>query len=65
MIATVEDLEAMAGDDAADVPALSGWRRTIFGDKALQLKAGKLALAVEKGKVVTLDWQDIDESATR
>ena len=27
MIATVEDLEAIAGDDAADVPALSGWRR--------------------------------------
>jgi ribonuclease D len=65
MIATVEDLEAIAGDDAADVPALSGWRRTIFGDKALLLKAGRLALAVEKGKVVTLDWQELDESASR
>jgi ribonuclease D len=65
MIATVEDLEAIAGDDTADVPALSGWRRTIFGDKALLLKAGRLALAVEKGKVVTLDWQDLDESASR
>ena len=65
MIATVEDLEAIAGDDAADVPALSGWRRTIFGDKALLLKAGRLALAVEKGKVVTLDWQELDESAPR
>jgi ribonuclease D len=61
MIATVEDLEAIAGDDAADVPALSGWRRAIFGDKALQLKAGRLALAVERGRVVTLDWQDQDE----
>ncbi|WP_036287779.1 ribonuclease D [Methylosinus sp. PW1] len=65
MIATVEDLEAMAADDGADVPALSGWRRAIFGDKALQLKAGRLALAVEKGRVVTLDWQELDESATR
>ncbi|MBY6241207.1 ribonuclease D [Methylosinus sp. Sm6] len=61
MIATVEDLEAIAGDDAADVPALSGWRRAIFGEKALQLKAGRLALAVERGKVVTLDWQEQDE----
>jgi ribonuclease D len=61
MIATVEDLEAIAGDDAADVPALSGWRRAIFGEKALQLKAGRLALAVERGRVVTLDWQDQDE----
>jgi len=65
MIATVEDLEAIAADDEADVPALSGWRRAIFGDKALQLKAGRLALAVEKGKVVTLDWQETDESASR
>ncbi|PWB93000.1 ribonuclease D [Methylosinus sporium] len=65
MIATVEDLDAIAADDGADVPALSGWRRAIFGEKALQLKAGRLALAVEKGKVVTLDWQELDESAGR
>jgi ribonuclease D len=63
MIATVEDLEAIAADDAADVPALSGWRRAIFGEKALQLKAGRLALAVERGRVITLDWQDQDEPA--
>jgi ribonuclease D len=64
MIATVEDLEAIAADDAADVAALTGWRRTIFGELALQLKAGRLALAVERGKVVTLDWQDIDEASS-
>jgi ribonuclease D len=58
MIATVEDLEDIAGDDDAISPALKGWRRTIFGEKALQLKKGRLALAVEHGKVVTLDWQD-------
>ena len=32
MIATVEDLEAIAADDRADVPALRGWRRAIFGE---------------------------------
>ncbi|HEY8163516.1 MAG: ribonuclease D [Methylocystis sp.] len=58
MIATVEDLEAIAGDDRADVPALRGWRRAIFGEKALELKRGRLALAVEDGKVVTFDWHE-------
>ena len=30
----------------------------IFGAKALELKRGKLALTVERGRVVTLEWQD-------
>ncbi len=64
MIATVEDLEEIAGDDEAFSPALKGWRRTIFGEKALQLKKGRLALAVEHGKVVTLDWQEQDAERT-
>jgi ribonuclease D len=58
MIATVDDLEAIVADDRAEVPALKGWRRAIFGEKALELKHGRLALAVENGKVVTFDWQD-------
>ncbi len=58
MIATIEDLEAMAGDDKANVPALSGWRRELFGEKALELKHGRLALTIEQGRVVTLEWQD-------
>jgi ribonuclease D len=60
MIATVEDLEAIANDDHADVAALKGWRRTIFGEKALELKRGRLALAIENGKVVTFDWHDAE-----
>jgi ribonuclease D len=62
MIATVEDLEAIANDDAAKVPALQGWRRDIFGEKALQLKHGQLALAVDSGKVITLEWEEIAEA---
>lgn len=58
MIATVDDLEAIATNDRADVAALRGWRREIFGAKALELKRGKLALTVERGRVVTLEWQD-------
>jgi ribonuclease D len=55
VIATVDDLENIAADDAADVAALKGWRRELFGDKALALKQGRLALAVEKGRVVPVD----------
>jgi len=58
MIATVEDLEAIAGDDEADVPALRGWRRRLFGARALELKRGDLALTVERGKVVVLEWRE-------
>jgi ribonuclease D len=60
MIATVDDLDAIAGDDHADVPALAGWRRKLFGDRALELKHGRLALTVEHGKVVTLEWHDAE-----
>jgi ribonuclease D len=52
IVATVDDLEAIAADDDAEVAALSGWRREIFGEPALALKHGKLALAVENGKVI-------------
>ena len=55
VIATVDDLERIASDDAAEVPALSGWRRDLFGEKALALKHGRLSLAVEKGRVVALE----------
>jgi ribonuclease D len=55
IIATVDDLEAIAGDDKADVPALSGWRRELFGETALKLKHGRLALAVKGTNVVAID----------
>ena len=55
VIATVDDLDRIAASDNADVPALSGWRRELFGDKALALKHGKLALAIEKGRVATVE----------
>jgi ribonuclease D len=55
VIATVDELDRIAADDEADVPSLKGWRRELFGEKALALKHGKLALAVEKGRVVTVD----------
>ncbi|MGA8944771.1 MAG: ribonuclease D [Pseudolabrys sp.] len=55
VIATIDDLDRIAADDEADVPALKGWRRDLFGEKALALKQGRLALAVDNGRVVTVD----------
>jgi ribonuclease D len=55
VIATVDDLERIAASDNADVPALTGWRRELFGEQALALKHGKLALAIEKGRVATVE----------
>jgi ribonuclease D len=46
LIANVADLEAIACSDQADVPALKGWRLEVFGDDALALKQGRLALTV-------------------
>jgi len=55
VIATVDDLERIAADDTADVPALTGWRRELFGEKALALKHGKLALAMENGRIAVVE----------
>lgn len=52
IIATVDDLEQIAVKENADVAALHGWRRELFGEAALALKNGRLALAMEKGRVV-------------
>jgi ribonuclease D len=55
VIATVDDLEQIAADDDADVAALHGWRRELFGDAALALKHGQLALAIERGRVIRVN----------
>jgi ribonuclease D len=57
LVASSTDLEMLAADDRADVPALHGWRHEVFGQDALALKHGKLALtaAGKRIRVVTLD----------
>jgi ribonuclease D len=51
LIATVSDLEKIANDDNADTPALQGWRREAFGEDALRLKRGELALVLDGTRV--------------
>jgi len=57
LLASVADLEKIALDDNAKVPALEGWRYKVFGEDALRLKRGELALVLNgpKVEVVELD----------
>jgi ribonuclease D len=55
LIATVADLERIAIDDQAEVDALHGWRRKVFGDDALKLKRGEIALVLNGAKVEVVE----------
>lgn len=52
LIATSAELDALASGER-NVPALQGWRREVFGDDALRLCDGRVALAA-KGKQVQI-----------
>jgi len=47
LVASSSDLDKIAADDNAEVPAMQGWRREVFGNDALRLKHGELALAAQ------------------
>src|ERR1700733_3798844 len=51
LVASADDLEAIAADDKAEVPALTGWRREVFGADALALKHGTLALTAGRNRI--------------
>lgn len=51
LLASSSDLDRIAADDQADVPAMHGWRRELFGEDALRLKRGELALAAQGHKI--------------
>jgi ribonuclease D len=54
LIANSEDLERIASEPEPEVAALKGWRRQLFGDDALKLKRGELALTLSKGEVLAI-----------
>ena len=60
VIASSDDLAAIAADDAADIPAMRGWRRRMFGEKALALKRGDIALGFDgrRAEVIELEPED-------
>lgn len=57
VIATIDDLEKIAADDGADVPALQGWRKELFGKAALELKRGDISLGFEDRKIQIIELE--------
>lgn len=56
VIANSDDLDKIATEgEKAEVPALSGWRRELFGEPALKLISGEVALRFIDKKVETVD----------
>jgi ribonuclease D len=56
IVANSGDLDAIAMDDAADIPLLKGWRRKLFGETAIRIKAGEMAIVLENGKPLVLPY---------
>jgi ribonuclease D len=54
LIASASEIEALAADDNADVPAMKGWQREVFGNVALDLKHGRAVIGMENGRAVIL-----------
>jgi len=63
LIATVSDLELIANDDEADTSALKGWRREAFGEDALKLKRGELALVLDGARVRVVEVRRAPKAA--
>lgn len=58
LLASSDDLNALAAEEHPDVPALAGWRRAAFGDLALQLKRGEIALSSNGGIIEIVEFED-------
>lgn len=65
LIATVSDLEMIANDDNATTPALSGWRREAFGEDALRVKRGELALVLDGARVRVVEVRRAPKAAAQ
>jgi ribonuclease D len=56
LVASSADVEAIAAyGEEADVHALKGWRRQVFGEDALKVRDGRLALAVRRGQLILVE----------
>jgi len=61
LIANSEDIDNIAAYGAdADVPAMSGWRRELFGEDALKLRDGRMALAIKDRNLAVVDLPDAE-----
>ena len=55
LIASSNDLDDLASNENASIPALKGWRKKVFGNDALRLKNGEIALSSDKGNLKIIE----------
>ena len=55
LIASSSDLDELANLENPEIPALQGWRKKVFGNDALRLKSGEIALSSENGALKIID----------
>ncbi len=56
VVATTEEVEQIAASgEEAEVPALHGWRRDVFGNEALRLLRGEVGLAFQDRRITAID----------
>jgi len=58
LIANADDIERLAANEDEGVPALRGWRAQVFGNDAVALRKGELAIALESGEAVVVELED-------
>jgi ribonuclease D len=51
LVASSDDIDRLALEENPDIQALNGWRREVFGNDALLLKQGRVALGVDGRRV--------------
>jgi ribonuclease D len=51
LVASSDDIDRLAAEDAPDVAAMHGWRHEVFGADAEALKAGRIALGVDGRRI--------------
>ena len=62
MLASGEDLDRLATEDAPTVPATHGWRLRMFGEDAIALREGRIAIAA-RGKRIRLVRLEANQSS--
>ncbi|OHV87928.1 ribonuclease D [Mesorhizobium sp. ORS 3428] len=56
VLASSDDIDRIAAEgDGADVPALQGWRRAVFGDQALRLVRGEIGIKFDKRRIAVFE----------
>ena len=64
LIANTADVELIAAfGEEADVRALKGWRRSVFGEDALRLRNAEICLVLKGNRVVIVDAPPMEAAA--